>query len=323
MSSKANDDDSSFSSFSSNSSHGVLALLDIRTEDQILVIGLGYLNYSEHQVWKVKRETSNDRFRSAYGANPHVYAKLWEDLQSTDIPGARLDAGERNIKYFFMTLHFLTKYDTEYDSEAIFQMSDNYVRRYKWLYIEKIRALKEQVIKWPENIPADDIWVVSVDGTHFRTEEPTHPDFPKDTAAFSFKHHCAGFNYEVGLSLWESKLIWFKGPFLAGEYNDLKMFTDAGLKAKLQSTGKKGIADGGYAGYPKLLSTPNTHDLPEVAKFKSRARLRHEKYNGMCKEFDCLDSRFRHSREKLQACFEAVAVVVQYKMAMGTPLYDV
>jgi hypothetical protein len=271
----------------------------------------------------VKRETSNDRFRSAYGADPHVYAQLWEDLQTTDIPEARLEPADRSLKYFFMTLNFLSRYTKEKDSESRFQMSDNYVRYYKWLYIGKILALKEVVIKWPEDIHDDDIWVVSVDGTHFRTQEPTHPDFPKDTAAFSFKHHCAGFNYEIGISLWESKLIWFKGPFFAGEYNDLKMFTDAGLKTLLQSTGKKGIADGGYSGYPNLLSTPNSHDLPEVAKFKSRARLRHERFNGMLKEFECLDRRFHHSRERLQSCFEAVAVIVQCKMAMGTPLHDI
>lgn len=319
MSGDAKDDSSSGSSISSG---GLLDDLDIRTVDEMLVVGLGYQKYAEHQVWKVKRETSNERFRKAYGADPHVYAQLWEDIQTTDTPEARLDPADRNIKYFFMTLHFLKKYDTEEDSASMFRMNDNYVRKYKWLYIDKIRALIVEVVKWPD-FHDDDIWVVTVDGTHFRSEEPAHPDFPKDTAAFSFKHHCAGFNYEVGLSLWESKLIWFKGPFLAGEYNDLKIFTEAGLMEKLKSTGKKGIADGGYAGYPSLLSTPNTHDRPNVAKFKSRARLRHEKYNGMCKEFDCLDERFRHTQQKLQACFETVAVIVQYKMAMGTPLYDI
>jgi len=32
---------------------------------------------------------------------------------------------------------------------------------------------------------------------------------------------------------------------------------------------------------------------------------------------------FRHSKEKLQACFEAVAVIVQHKMDMGEPLCDI
>jgi hypothetical protein len=29
------------------------------------------------------------------------------------------------------------------------------------------------------------------------------------------------------------------------------------------------------------------------------------------------------AREKLQMCFEAVAVLVQYKMEMGSPLFDI
>jgi len=115
--------------------------------------------------------------------------------------------------------------------------------------------------------------------------------------------------------------VWFNGPFPAGAYNDIKIFREEGLKAKLQAHGKMAIGDHGYRGYPKLVSTNNSHDSEEVKHFKLRARLRHEKYNGKLKEFKCLDSRFRHSQEKLQACFEAVAVIVQYKMEMGDPLY--
>ncbi len=126
------------------------------------------------------------------------------------------------------------------------------------------------------------------------------------------------------MSLFESRLIWISGPHKAGEYNDIKIFKEKGLKALLEATGKKVIGDQGYQGYPSLISLYNSFDAEEVREFKSRARNRHEKFNGMLKTFECLDSRFRHGREKLQACFEATAVIVQYKMTMmDEPLFDI
>jgi len=69
---------------------------------------------------------------------------------------------------------------------------------------------------------------------------------------------------------------------------------------------------------------PNSYDSKEVSKFKSRAHCHQEKLNGKIAEFECMNNiGFRHSKEKLQACFEAVAVIVQYKMDMGEPLYDI
>jgi len=87
---------------------------------------------------------------------------------------------------------------------------------------------------------------MGVDGLHFVTYEPKHDQFPKDSAYFSYKHHAAGFNYEIGISLYKSKLVWFNGPFKAGDFNDIKMFTDGGLKDKLQSLKKMVITDHGY-----------------------------------------------------------------------------
>jgi len=99
---------------------------------------------------------------------------------------------------------------------------------------------------------------------------------------------------------------------------------DEGLRAKLKRLGKRVIADKGCRGHPKLISLPNSCDSKEVSKFKSRARCRQEKLNGKIAEFECMnDIGFRHSKEKLQACFEAVAVIVQHKMDMGEPLHDI
>jgi hypothetical protein len=185
--------------------------------------------------------------------------------------------------------------------------------------------LKEMKIRWPhDNFGTGEWgWGPSVDGVHFTSEEKVHPHLPKDPAIFSYKHNCAGFTYEIGLALAESKLVWFSGPHDAGAWTDIKIFKEKGLMALLKAKKKRAIGDGGYRGFPKLMSTPNSHDSANVKLFKNRARMRHEKYNGKLKTFQCLDRRFRHSKERLQACFEAVAVIVQYMMEMGEPMYDI
>ena len=66
------------------------------------------------------------------------------------------------------------------------------------------------------------------------------------------------------------------------------------------------------------------YDDKEVRKFKSRALKRHEKFNGLCKEFECLKAAFRHkSMEKFAIYFESVCVVCQYKIEIECPLWDV
>lgn len=315
--------DSRFDSLNLNETLWDIPELDIKTEDEMLVEGLALYHYTQEEVFKVQRETSNYRFRSLYGANPDVVARLWEMLQTTTIPCARLQKTARSLKYFFMTLHFLKRYPTEVETEAAFHVSDFTVRHYKWLYVQKIRELKADVLGWPTKKYRHDTWVISIDGTHVKSYEPTHPVKPKDTEAFSHKHQSAGYNIEIGLSLWESKLLWWNGPFSAGKHCDVKIFTEFGLKDKLTETGQKAIADGGYSGHPDLVSTPNSHDYPEVAEFKRRVRQRHERYNGVLKEFDCLMNIWRHSAERLSQCFEAVAVITELKMQMGEPLFDV
>ena len=152
----------------------------------------------------------------------------------------------------------------------------------------------------------------------------------------------------------ESRCIWINGPGPAGVDVDLVLFRKAGgFKEKLLSMGKKAIADGGYGGEPQTLSTPNGHDAPSVRKFKSRALKRHEKFNSMLKCFKCLSVKFRHTahnpnsasdaegeagaegelgegelgegeaRQRYKVCFGAVAVLCQYQLENGQPLYNI
>lgn len=78
---------------------------------------------------------------------------------------------------------------------------------------------------------------------------------------------------------------------------DIQVFRENhGLKEMIPA-GSKAIADNGYRGEKAVVSTPNSHDHPDVRKFKRRARARHESFNGRLKNFQCLDERFRHGVE--------------------------
>jgi hypothetical protein len=267
-----------------------------------------------------------------YGINPVVMAQLCEDLQRTDIGDAGIK--KMDIIKLHWTLHFLYRYPTEVERSNIWNKCPNTIRDSCWLYTGAIRALKAVKICWPRRgfWKEDDIWVLTVDGTHLLTLEPGDSDVPKDPSYFSFKHHAAGFNYEVGVCLFESRCIWLSGPHRAGTHNDAKMFTDGGLKDKLELAGKKAIGDDGHRGFPNQMSTANSLDSDAVRDFKVRARQRHEGFNGKIKQFAVLGEQFRCKNnpndkltveEKLQVCFEAVCVLVQYKMEMGDPLYDI
>jgi hypothetical protein len=110
------------------------------------------------------------------------------------------------------------------------------------------------------------------------------------------------------------------GPYKASVH-DITIFRD-GLMAKIPR-GKKVNADKGYRGEKAIISTPNSHDPPDLRQFKSRARARHETFNARIKNFSCLDVRFRHGIDNHKICFEAVCVIVQYQLENGSPLFDV
>ena len=165
--------------------------------------------------------------------------------------------------------------------------------------MEMIQHLKYKKITWPNDLGGDDIWILTVDGTHVWLYKPGHPKFSQDSEYYSHKFNKAGINYELGIAIATGKLVWMNGPYKAGN-NDLKIFTRCGLKEKLLELMKKAIGDRGYAGHHEVISIPNRKDSREVKLFKSRALKRHETFNGMTKTFGILRERFRHETKKLE-----------------------
>ena len=286
---------------------------------KMLMIGLKRAHFSALKIGRNKIERQLEWFQSAYGCPPSVAVAIWEDLDTLIDPD-EVDF-PISIDDFLMTLEWLHSYQPERRREGHTGLSPKTIRKRCWYYAGKLQALKEQKIVWPNDIPPDSIWLMTVDGTHFMVNEPKHPEFSQDKDYFSHKKHRSGWCYELGLCLYKNNLIWMKGPYKAGQ-NDKNNFTrPGGLKEKLAQLGLKAIGDKFYNGYPNEVSTFNRYDSAEVKKFKSRALLRQEKFNGYLKQFDILDHRFRHhGPEKFATCFEAVAVITQYRIELECPL---
>jgi len=295
----------------------------VYTANEILKKGLLLVNYSRRRIRRAGKKRNEERFKGHFGSSPVVIAHIFEDLQTTDIQEAYIPPEDAKLDRFLMAMHHLKRYPTELEREPIFDIDCMQGRDWVWYYLEKIQALLPEKIYWPEDDFDGDIWVITVDGTHCWISEPGHPEWSQDSSYYSHKYGKAGVDYELGIALSLNQLVWLNGPFPAGQ-SDLCVFKkQGGLGELLKRLEKRGIADGGYQGHPKVLSTPNKHDSKEVKKFKSRALKRHESFNGLTKNFDCLSGRFRHSVSRFGTCFEAVCVICQYQIEHDTPLYDV
>jgi hypothetical protein len=186
----------------------------------------------ECRINRVRTSPNIEPFKAHYGSNPTVGALIWQNLQETELKAAWVPPSKRNLKHFCMALHHLKRYPVEIEREAIFDISLVYGRDCVWYFIKKVQALKRLKITWPDD--CDDIWVLTVDGTQRWSREPQHATWSMDSDYYSHKYGKAGINYELGISLKESRLIWMNGPFPAGK-NDVTIFANEGLKEKLRS----------------------------------------------------------------------------------------
>jgi hypothetical protein len=303
--------------------------IDIQTAENILQQGLLSRGFSQERLDRNSLERRIEWFQSFFGCPPVVVEQMWSDLQTTGIAAARIGRVADDIKVsiddFFNALEFLKCYQPEKRREGLTGLSAKTLRKRCWWYCRKLQALKADKIIWP-NYPPDTIWVMTVDGVHCAINEPKHPEFSQDKDYYSHKKNRAGWSYELGISIFDPNLIWMSGPHKAGQ-NDKTIFAKAGgLKERLRAANVKAIGDKFYNGHPNEASCFNAYDDEDVREFKRRALLRHEKFNGLLKQFDVLDSRYRHlSGEKFGSCFEAVAVICQYRIELECPttLFDI
>ena len=116
--------------------------------------------------------------------------------------------------------------------------------------------------------------------------------------------------------------VWINGPFKASK-SDITIYRE-GLR-QLIPAGKLVVADKAYRGEPDTVSYPSELDDNEVAAIKRRIRAQQETFFSRMKAFQVLRQPFRHKpvMEKHEACFTAVAVLVQYGIENGSPLFHI
>ena len=272
-------------------------------------------------------------FHALYGSTARVLSEQFDDLMTTNIRAARLSVEERTgkgLRSFLIAHHWLwTGPKNVVLTSTRFQICEKYCQgEALWSWIRKIAALEAQIIAWEERTSqpvsiAHETFTLSVDGTDFKTWEPKHPTLPIDTGYASHKFKSAGYRYEIAISMETGNCVWLYGPHRAGKH-DMAIMREA-LKSKLKQ-GEAVIADSGYQTSrtdEAFMSTPNTQDSKEVARFKSIARCRHESFNGRLKYYASMEHTWRHGMEKHGWALRAVAVTVQYHINFGSNLFKV
>lgn len=284
----------------------------IYTPDQVLRIGLKMVGVDCHRQKKQKNSTNLEDFRAHYCVDPIVCAQMWEDLQTTNIQEAHVDAKSVdnlnsgcNLKNFLRAFHFLMRYQTDREKKCSSGHASETIRKWIWYFVVKIGALRGMKIVWPGTWTSN--FIISVDGVHCRFHEEKHPTLSKNPKLWSHKFNGPGLAYELALDIFCSKLVWLKGPLEAGN-SDRKIYNSE-LRQKIPA-GKKVVTDGGYRNRadPRI-AAPNSQDSEELRTFKARARMRQENFNNRLKRFGCLKNSFRHDRDKHGHCFVAVAVI--------------
>jgi hypothetical protein len=293
-------------------------------EDEVLYFGLMFAGFDEKRQRRASAVTNQERFKTFYGSNSLQVQLLWLDLLTTDISEAKTVGSEMNFLGFLIAQFFLRRYQPEPIMAGIFKLNEKSVRRLQWEFAKKIGALKKEKICLPKEwVTGKEIPSISftIDGVHFLFHEVKHPTELKDKGYWSHKFNKPALAYDVAIDVHRAKVIHIFGPEPGGT-SDLTMFRE-GLMTKMP-TGTKGIADRGYGGEPEKLSIPSSQDDKEFARYKSRARSRHETFNTQIKFFSCLRDRFRHTKiDQHKICFEAVCVIVQHQMDHGDPIFDV
>ena len=293
------------------------------TADEFLRLGLELVGFTDQRQERTQRSTNVQRFRSSFGTYPEICSVIFDDFQTTAIADARI--AKPSYHFFLITLNWLTTYKKE--KELARWGDEKSIRTHVRTYLFALQAFKANKIVWRDLSTAPEIFVLTVDGVHCRISEPrTEPDHRWK----SYKLNKPGVAYELGISIWNSQLVWVNGPFKGG-MKDLLIFREPnGLKSKIPA-GKKILADSGYPGEHSKVSLRRHTDTPAVYNFKNRALARHESFNSSIKKFKALEERFRHRGPKNgprginfhKAVFEAVCVIVQYEMDNGHPLFDV
>jgi hypothetical protein len=172
------------------------------------------------------------RFRQAYGVGPNTIVKVSSDLHSTKISG-NLSIKDQSLNKILMALSWLKTYPKEHNHTGNWKCCENKARKVTWKYVKSIRGLKNHKVQWivPDpNNPPEEVFLCTVDGVHCQISEiRTKPD--KNLC--SYKNKKPGVVYELAIAVYDSRLVWINGHFLAGT-SDIDVFRKPnGLLSKI------------------------------------------------------------------------------------------
>ncbi len=162
---------------------------------------------------------------------------------------------------------------------------------------------------------------MTVDGTDFRI--PPKGITTKGNAFASHKYAGkSALRYELGVDILAGNLMWIQGPYPAGKYTYIKIFSKV-LRNFLEP-GERVEADEGYRGHPNKIKCPGNDANPaENRGLQGRVRARHETLNGWLKNWGILSQVFRHHIMMHGKVFRACEVVTQLTVENGELLFEV
>ena len=151
---------------------------------------------------------------------------------------------------------------------------------------------------------------MTVDGTDFETIEYS----PFNPARRSHKINRPGLRYEVAISIATCYIVHINGPFLCGEWPDIRIARSF-LHTRLAHD-EYYLADAGYrCDYGPAITIDK---LPENRHHEHKTLMaRHETINRRFKEFAILGGRYRHEERKHGDVFRCIAVLVQIDIVSG------
>jgi hypothetical protein len=103
------------------------------TAKQVLDLGLKIAGANERQR-NTSLTTQLRRFKTCFGSDPLVYARIWADLAQIDL--------ERKLVYFLICLYWFKGYHKESDLALKFGLDEETIRDWTWYYAECIQELK-------------------------------------------------------------------------------------------------------------------------------------------------------------------------------------
>jgi len=277
---------------------------------------------------KCTEALSEKRFRAHYGVGQKAIKALIKDMK-TLYPEKKLD-----VKSVLMGMCWLRLYETEEVMAGRWGYGEKHIREVVREYVQWIGALKEFKITFKGLDP--NCKYAPIDDTHVRVEE-----FKCDPSSkwYSHKFNGPGLGFEAVCDPTnKGRMLWAEGPhpaamhdittFRGGKKNQKKNWKKDSLYHRLPDTLML-VGDSAYSGQTDKITTTMDGHAPLTKKLFARMKSMQESCFKRLKQFKVLGYTFRHGNgtedkmEKMRRSFNAVAVLTQYDIENGHPLFEV